>query len=211
MSQTACEIPPASVSEATLRECPLYSELLGIRLAAGSNAELFKWFLASLLLGGHISETIARNTYRSFARHRLLSPARILAAGAEHLANPVLREGGYVRYDHKTATRILRDCAALQADYRGSLRRLHQLARDSHDLEARLGRFYGIGPVTTNIFLRELRPWWAKADPQPLPRVQAAARALGIALERYQRKNLAFVRLEAGLLRYRRELIQPGT
>ena len=196
----------APLSEAALRQSPLYSEQLGIRLAAGTDAELFKWFLASVLLGARISETIARHTYQSFARHRLLSPARILATGWDRLVNPVLREGGYVRYDHKTATRLLRQCAALQSEYRGSLRRLHRLARGRRDLEARLDRLYGVGPVTVNIFLRELRPWWTKADPEPRPDVTAAARKLRIPLGRYPRKDLTFVRLEAGLIRHRREL-----
>lgn len=197
---------PAGLSEAELCGSRLYSEALGIELAAGTDAELFKWFLASVLFGARIGETIACRTYRSFARHRLLSPARILAAGWDYLVNPVLREGGYVRYDNKTATAILRNCTTLRSQYRGSLRRLHQLSSDSRDLEARLDRFYGVGPVTVNIFLRELRPWWTKADPQPLPGVKAAARRLGISLERYSRKDLTFVRLEAGLIRHRREL-----
>ena len=77
------------------------------------------------------------------------------------------------------------------------------LAADSGDLEARLDRFYGVGPVTLNIFLRELRPRWAKADPAPLPQVQAAARELGIDLSRYRRKSVAFARIEAGLIRRR--------
>lgn len=200
---------PRLLSEAALRESSLYSEQLGIRLVAGTDGELFKWFLASVLLGARISETIAEHTYRSFVRHRLLSPGRIMAAGWDRLVDPVLREGGYVRYDHKTATQILRQCATLQSEYRGSLRRLHARASDSRDLETRLDRFYGVGPVTVNIFLRELRPWWPKADPQPLPGVKAAARRLGIRLDRYGRKELAFVRLEAGLIRHRHELVSP--
>ena len=51
----------------------------------------------------------------------------------------------------------------LIADYGGSLGRLHEAARDAHDLEERLLAFYGVGPVTTNIFLRELRPFWAQS------------------------------------------------
>ena len=195
--------PLVSRLETTLRRSRLYSEELGIDLAADSDPELFKWLLASVLLGARISETIAQHTYRAFERHRLLTPRRILAAGWDYLVHPVMREGGYVRYDEKTSTRILRICDTLILEYRGSLRRLHALARDSGDLEARLDRFYGVGPVTLNIFLRELRPRWAKADPAPLPQVQAAARELGIDLSRYRRKSVAFARIEAGLIRRR--------
>ncbi len=66
--------------------------------------------------------------------------------------------------------------------------------------------FYGVGPVTVNIFLRELRPFWAKADPDPLPIVSRLARRLSIDLTRYKRKGLVFARVEAGLIRRRREL-----
>ena len=36
----------------------------------------------------------------------------------------------------------------------------------ARDLEQTLLAFYGIGPVTMNIFLRELRPFWTKAGSQ---------------------------------------------
>ncbi len=65
---------------------------------------------------------------------------------------------------------------------------------------------YGVVPVTANIFLRELRPFWAKADPDPLPIVSRLARRLSIDLTRYKRKGLLFARVEAGLIRRRREL-----
>jgi hypothetical protein len=187
--------------EARLERSLLYSEELGIRLRAGADREIFKWFLASLLFGGHISETIARNTYRAFARHRLLTPRSILRAGFDTLVYPVMREGGYVRYDGRKSTQILRDCERLIDEYGGRLTRLHDLAAHAGDLEARLQRFYGVGPVTANIFLRELRPVWRKADPEPLPAVRALARRWGVDLARRRRRGVAFARLEAGLVR----------
>jgi hypothetical protein len=167
----------------TLRQSLLYSEELGIDLAKGSDAAYFRWFLASLLFGARISETTAKNTYRSFVRHGLTTPRRIVRAGWEFLVAPVMREGGYVRYDGRKSTQVLRDCETLLTDYGGSLRRLHDAARDARDLEARLLAFYGVGPVTMNIFLRELRPFWAKADPDPLPIVEKLAKRLSIDLD----------------------------
>jgi hypothetical protein len=117
-----------------------------------------------------------------------------------------MREGGYVRYDGRKSTQVLRDCETLIADYGGSLRRLHAAAGNARDLEDRLLAFYGVGPVTMNIFLRELRPFWAKADPEPLPMVATLAKRLSIDLSRYRRKSLVFARIEAGLIRRRREL-----
>jgi len=124
----------------------------------------------------------------------------------EFFVHPVMREGGYVRYDGRKSTQVLRDCEKLMADYGGSLSQLHEVARDARDLEQRLLAFYGIGPVTMNIFLRELRPFWPKADPDSLPAVKKLARRLLVDLARYRRKSLTFARLEAGLIRRRREL-----
>jgi hypothetical protein len=191
-----------------LKHSRLFSEELGIDLARGSDEAYFKWFLASLLYGGRISATIAEHTYRAFERHALLHPRRILDAGWDYLVNPIMREGGYVRYDGRKSTQILRDCETLLQEYRGSLSTLHAAARDPADLEARLEAFYGVGPVTVNIFLRELRPYWTRANPEPLPAVRARAQALGIDLTVYPRKSMTFVRIEAGLLRLKRRARQ---
>lgn len=179
----------------------LYSEELGIDLSTVADAELFEWFLASTLFGARISERIAKNTYRSFERRGLVTPERILDAGFDFLVNPVMREGGYVRYDNQRSRQVLRDCRTLLDEYGGSLDRLHEAATDSDDLEARLDAFYGVGPVTTNIFLRELRPFWPKSDPVPLPDVVATAERYGVDLGRYDRKSLTFARVEAELIR----------
>ena len=195
--------PVTSPDAANLAQSSLYSEELGLDLGSGREQDLFLWFLASILFGQRISETIARNTYRSFVRHGLTSPQKIIAAGWEYLVNPVMREGGYVRYDESKSTKILRDCAMLLDLYGGSLKRMHDTARDTSDLEARLLAFYGVGPVTMNIFLRELRPYWPKADPAPLPFPRPLARRLGVDLGQYDRKRIEFVRLEAGLIRLR--------
>jgi hypothetical protein len=189
-----------------LERSPLYSEELGIDLAQRTEAVYFHWFLASLLFGARISETTARNTYRAFIGHDLTSPTKILAAGWDFLVYPIMREGGYVRYDGRKSTQVLRDCQALIADYGGSLQRLHDAASNAHDLEQKLLAFYGVGPVTANIFLRELRPFWANADPDPLPAVRKLAKRFCIDLTRYRRKSLVFARVEAGLIRRRREL-----
>jgi len=196
-------IPP---SRRELERSLLYSEELGIELPDRSDDAYFRWFLASLLFGARISETTAKRTYAAFVRHGLTTPVKIISAGWDVLVNPIMREGGYVRYDGRKSTQILRDCEALLADYRGSLIQLHEAARDEGDLEKRVGAFYGVGPVTTNIFLRELRPYWSKADPAPLPIVEELAPKLGLDLQRYKRKSLLFAHVEAGLLRNRRVL-----
>jgi hypothetical protein len=188
-----------------LKHTILYSEELGIGLKKQDDKEIFKWFLASLLFGGRITETIAKNTYKAFKRHGLLTPEKIVEAGWDFLVDPIMREGGYVRYDGRKSTQALRDCEHLIAEYGASLIRLHDRSLDSKDLEARLLEFHGVGEVTANIFLRELRPYWKKADPEPLPIVKELAKQCGIDLSQYARKTLTFVRIEAGLIRARHD------
>jgi hypothetical protein len=45
---------PADTTRRALERSPLYSEELGIGLAKRSDAEYFRWFLASLLFGARI-------------------------------------------------------------------------------------------------------------------------------------------------------------
>lgn len=194
------------ISPTALKRNQLYSEELGIVLKGAQDGEHFKWFLASLLFGARISEAIAKNTYRAFERHDLLTPEMILAAGWDFLVNPIMREGGYVRYDGRKSTQILRDCEMLLHNYQGSLKKLHDTSRDNADLEARLLAFYGVGPVTVNIFLRELRPYWRKADPEPLPIAYKMAKTIGLDLDSFNRKTITFARIEAGLIRLRGQL-----
>ncbi|MFQ5885769.1 MAG: hypothetical protein ACE5II_00890 [Anaerolineae bacterium] len=156
-----------------------FSTALGIDLASGDSGEIFKWFLASILFGARIGEKIAANTYREFARKGVITPQSVLHTGWKGLVE-ILDSGGYVRYDFKTATQLLEIMGALQERYAGDLNLLHQEAIDERDLESRLMEFKGIGPVTTNIFLRELRAVWEKAEPLPSGLTILAARNLGL-------------------------------
>ncbi len=97
-----------------LKQSQLYSEELGIDLSQETDSAYFRWFLASLLFGARISETIAKNTFRAFVRHGLTTPAKIVSAGWDFLVVPVMREGGYVRYDGRKSTQVLRDCETLR-------------------------------------------------------------------------------------------------
>ena len=155
-----------------------FSSSLNIKLSAADSEEVFKWFLASILFGARISETIVVNTYKQFEKEGVLSAEKILTTGWDGLVK-ILDDGGYVRYDFKTATKLLEIMAMLNELYQGDLNKLHQEAKDSSDLESKLknlGR--GIGDVTVNIFLRELRGRWQKADPLPSDLVILSARNL---------------------------------
>ena len=157
-----------------------YSEVLEINLVSKDDKEIFKWFLASVLFGAPITETSVIKTYRCFKKREVLTPNKILETGWNKLVE-ILDEGGYTRYDFKTADKLLEVMGNLTTKYGGSLNKLHDDAADSLDLEKRLKELgKGIGDVTVSIFLRELRGVWRNADPKPTPLVILAAKRLGI-------------------------------
>ena len=197
-----------------------YARALGIDLAAPGAGERFKWFLAAVLYGTRISESLASRTWREFAVRGVLTPERIVATGWDGLV-AILDAGGYVRYDYKTATKLLEVCAALTRDYGGSLDALHDAAADPRDLENRLkslGR--GIGDTTVGIFLRELRGIWHRAEPPLAPLAQAGAAALGYlrapvddadrALARLQQAWAADGQPAAGFAEFESALVREG-
>jgi endonuclease III len=180
----------------------LYSEALGIDLESQKEEEIFKWFLASILFGRRISEKIAIKTYNEFVKYSVTTPDKILETGWDGLVR-ILDEAGYVRYDFSTATRLLEIAKTLKERY-GGLLELYKAAVDTRDVEKRLQEFKGIGPVTTNIFLRELRVAWPKSDVAISPWVKEIAKKLGINLHKFKRKTKKFMRLECALFKIRR-------
>jgi endonuclease III len=193
-----------------------FSEELVIDLASHSEKEAFKWFLASLLFGARITSAIAARTYKEFEKRGLTTHKAIQRAGWDRLVE-VLDEGGYTRYDYKTATMLLEITKKLQDGYDGKVVNLIEKAADCEELEKKLEEFKGIGPVTVNIFLRELRDEWPKADP-PLQKFtiraayhlalikekdpRKALKQLGRVWERNRVEGKTFTHLENALLRF---------
>ena len=136
--------------------------------------------LAAVLFGARISGKIAVKTYTEFARAGLVSSGRILNAGWDDLV-AVLGRGGYTRYNFKTADKLLEVSNTLLREYTGDLNSLHRLAADPLDPERRIKQLgKGVGDVTVNIFLREMRGIWPKAQPLPSKKLVKATRALGL-------------------------------
>ena len=180
--------------EVLLANFSLYAEDLGIDLKEPSGR--FKWFLASILFGARISEKIAANTYKSFEWYGVDSPEKIIAAGWDELVR-ILDEGGYVRYDFSTATKLLEIAGTLKEKY-GSLENLYNQSSDTKDLERRLQEFKGIGAVTTQIFLRELRGVW-QISPEVSDKAESVAGNLGINLQEFAGEKLS--RVETALVK----------
>lgn len=145
-----------------LSKIPSYSKELGLDTRRAEDR--FKWFLASMLFAKRISADIAKKTYLLFEAEGLTTPDAILRAGWDKLVE-VLDAGGYVRYDFSTASTLLETMEKIKA--RGGLEKIHEEAKNPEDLERKLQELKGVGPVATNIFLRELRGIWSKAKPRP--------------------------------------------
>lgn len=159
----------------------MYSRELGIDLSEPDRVRIFRWFLAAKLMGARIPTRAALSTWREFARRGVDTPEGIRQTGWDGLV-AILDEGGYARYDFSTATRLLAIAGDILERYHGDLNVLHDRSDGPRDLEVRLmGLGKGIGPVTANIFLREMRSVWPKADPAVSPLALLAARDLGIA------------------------------
>lgn len=168
-----------AISELLTRYPGRFAGELGIDLKAGPEARQ-RWFLAAILYGGRISGQLAARTYLAFAARGIFTPEDILAQGWDNLVI-LLDEGGYTRYDFKTATKLLKVMSTLKEEYQGSLERVHDLSESYEDLESRLKALGpGIGPTTANIFLRELRGIWARATPPLSPLAQNAGEHLGL-------------------------------
>jgi endonuclease III len=176
-----------------------FSSALGVNLQSAKEKEIFKWFLASVLFGKRISFHTAIKTYERFKSCNVLTPKAIIETGWDGLVK-ILDDGGYVRYDFSTASKLL-DLVKQLRDKFGSLTELHRQAKNAKDLEEKLMEFKGIGPVTANIFLRELRTVWKKADPEPLDLVKQEAAKFRIDLDKFNRKTERFIKLEAALIR----------
>jgi len=194
-----------------------FSEELGIDLKSRDSEEIFKWLLASILFAAPIRVEVAIRTYREFERRDLLASNAIFEAGRERIVK-TLDEGGYTRYDFKTADKLMEVAGNLIVHYDGDLNLLHDLAEGSGDLERlikSLGK--GVGDVTVITFLRGLRGVWEKANPPAAPLVMEAARHFGITrskdskeviedLKKWWSENgiegFSFTHFEEALLRY---------
>jgi len=176
------EISAESICTKLLRELGgAYPSSLGINLGSMVSEEVFKWFIASILLGARIDEDIAAmNTYKVFERAGILSVKAVMETDRAGLVD-ILNQSGYIRCNHKTATELLKATGALEKRYGGDLNRLHFFARGGRDLEKKvqnLGK--DINTATVNIFLRGLRGVWDKVElPLSIPALWAA-RNLGL-------------------------------
>ena len=157
---------------------PSWPERLTLRLADGSEDDLFCWWVACLLRAGERREERVDTALARLRDAGWLAAPKLATAGAplmEALAAAGLRAPDIL------AARLARASAALVERHEGSLSRL---ADGSPALEELGGRLValgpGLGPGTAMRFLRPLRDRWQAADETPLdPAALAAASHLG--------------------------------
>jgi len=156
-----------------------FSSQLGIDVDAG-DAEVERWFLAATLFGTRISAGVAERTFGVLdgaGLHRV--------AQARHLPwddlVALLDEGGYARYDFRTATRLQDLAGVIGERYGGQVAVIGRSFPDYQQLRRALDVLPGWGPVTIQLFLRELRGVWPGAKPPLDQRAAAAAGHLGLA------------------------------
>ncbi|CRM48896.1 hypothetical protein [Pseudomonas sp. 28 E 9] len=128
---------------------------LGIELKPGDDGSLFKWFIASFLMGKRIQAPIAAQAYRVIVEEERRDTPRKLQHCTSRELVAMLGRAHYVRYDETTAQRLLDLSAKLNADYSGSITRMLEASNDRQAFERRLGEFDGVGPKTIEIFMRD--------------------------------------------------------
>jgi endonuclease III len=192
------------ISEA-LSKLQNYPSELGLDLHKPDDR--FKWFLASILFAKRISAETAKETYRYFEQEKLTTPDAILKAGWDRLVE-VLDAAGYTRYDFSTATDLLGISKSLKEKY-GTLEQLYAQSINSEDLEGRLDKFKGVGPVGINIFLRELRGIWEKAKPKPSSMAVLTAKRIGLNSKDVEHLESQLIRLNLEFCKKRKSAECP--
>jgi endonuclease III len=176
-----------------------FAEDAGISLE-DKPSPLWQLLVLSLLLSARISAGIAVAAARELFRAGYRTPEKMRDASWQQRVD-ALGEGGYRRYDERTATQLGEAADLLRERYQGDLRAL----REAGDVRRRLGEVPGIGPAGTDIFLREVQGVW----PQFAPLIDAKARegAERLGLPRSAKSLAGLVdeadlpRLAAGLVR----------
>ena len=177
----------------------LYSDELGINLKSKKSGEIFKWFLASVLFGAPIGEKNAKKTFLILMAKHVRTPEAILDTGWDGIVR-LLDNGGYTRYDFKTADKLLELAKNLRDRYDSDLENLYSKTFTEEEIEHNLmGLAKGIGKITVEIFLREMEGVW-KVHPKHTPLAIKTAKRLNIRLgKRFDKK------LDAALIRYAHE------
>ncbi len=124
---------------------------------------LFKWFLASYLLGKRIQQDVARQTWEVFMARGIDTPRKIAGKSWQEIVD-LLGEGNYRRYDESTARNMLDMAKQLIREHHGNLLNMYDCCDDPKDFVKQLQKLKGVGPKTAEIFMREAQPVLVSVD-----------------------------------------------
>lgn len=116
---------------------------------------LFDWLLASMLFGRPVPQKAAASAFRRFKEDGWDTPDHFTADDHHPLWHE-LWAGNYHRMSSVMSEELRDVMRALITDYDGSVARLVRTASTREEISQRLQRLKGIGPKTTEIFLREV-------------------------------------------------------
>ncbi|ROM72559.1 DNA methylase [Pseudomonas brassicacearum] len=145
---------------------PVNATDLGIDVADQRRHGLYKWLLASFLLGKRIRSSVALQAYRILVDHHGLdTPGRLSQCSHRELVR-LLGQAGYARYDESTARRLSVLAARIDKEMPMRLEAIRRGTDGIQDVERWLLTFEGIGPKTLEIFMREARAVLGSIAPQ---------------------------------------------
>ncbi|MEW2164876.1 endonuclease [Streptomyces sp. NPDC007084] len=162
------------VSALLERQRRTYAAEAGIRLR-DTPAPLYQTLVLALLLSARIRGDIAVASAKALFDAGLRD-ARSMAKASWQRRVDALGEGGYRRYDERTATQLGDGAGLLLERYGGDLRRL----REEADPKKALQDIPGIGPTGADIFLRAVQGVWPEFAPYVDGKAQDGARRLGL-------------------------------
>lgn len=136
---------------------------------------LYQLLVLAHLLSARIRSDTAVAAARALFDAGMRDPRRMAEAGRQRRVD-ALGEGGYRRYDERTAGQLGEAAELVNREYGGDLRRM----RKGGDPKKLLQEINGIGPAGVNIFLREVQGLWPEFAPYFDRKALAGAERVGL-------------------------------
>lgn len=115
---------------------------------------MFRWLLASFLMGKRIRATVAVQAYRTLVDQQGLDTPIKLAQTSHSTLVKLLGQAGYARYDESTARRLHDLGNKVEVELVAQLEALQE-GSDAEGFKRWLLSLEGVGPKTVEIFMRE--------------------------------------------------------
>ncbi|MFH9982445.1 endonuclease [Streptomyces sp. NPDC017179] len=179
MSSTTRKNAPDRTERAVVRalldrQDSTYLAQAGVRLR-NTPGPLYQTLVLAVLLSARIRADIAVAAARALFEAGLRD-ARSMAKASWQQRVDALGEGGYRRYDERTATMLGKGAELLLERYGGDLRRL----REEDDPKKALQDVPGLGPTGVDIFLRTVQTVWPEFAPYVDRKARDGAERLGL-------------------------------